>query len=187
LVLEWLAGIGSKIVSNALWEGIKSRLGTRGDEQVISLGLELPPVPSRGPHGQAADLATLNRIQELLPSTGTIEYLRVHSFGNAHRGAFLEPLDRFLEETGGPENRFLSPELETLRRNFRDAIATFQALVGKYTFRHIQPDMYEVPAEWERKGSGLYWKAAREMNTAAAEVTRRYDKLIETARRELLR
>ena len=153
----------------------------------LALGLELPPVPSPGPERQAADLATLNRIQVLLPSADTIQYLRDHSFGNAHRGAFLEPLDRFLEQTGGPEDQFLSPGLERLRQEFRTAIVTFQNLVARYTFLGIQADMYEISEMWERDGSGRYFKAVDEMNAAATEVVSKYDGLVQTARTELLR
>jgi hypothetical protein len=189
MALDWLSGIIMNVASSAGWDGIKGLFGARGDQEVLSLGLEQPasPIQPPGSRRQEADLATLERIKNLLPSTETIQYLRDHSFGFAHRGEFLEPLDRFLEQTGGPEHQFLSPALERLRQEFRTDVATFQALAGKYTFRHIQPDMYEVPGEWERNGSGLYWKAVGELNATAREVVCKYDVLVQTARRELLR
>jgi hypothetical protein len=185
----WLFGVITNIVSSAVWDGLKAFEGLGGDEP-IRLGLEVSDDEflANGPTRRTADLATLERIQQLLPSTGTIEYLRDHSFGKAHRGAFLEPLDRFLEQTAGPENQFLSSgRLERLRQEFRTAVATFQNLIGKYTFRHIQEDIYEIPGEWERNGSGLYWKATRELNAAAAAVVEKYEELVSTARRQLLR
>ena len=187
MAFEWLAGMAMNVLSSAAWDGVKGAFGQRETSSILTLGLEssapLPP----GIQRQTSELETLSRIQTLLSSTESIQYLRDHDFGNAHRGAFLEPLDRFIEQTGGPEDQFLSSGLERLRQELRTAIATFQRLVGKYTFCHLQPDMYEIPGEWERNGSGLYWQAVRELNAAAAEVIRSYDVLILTARRELLR
>jgi hypothetical protein len=187
----WILGVMTSIFSSAVWDSLKGIVGLGRDEP-ISLGLEQPTIEAfsgglPGPTRRSADLATLERIQQLLPSTETIEYLRVHSFGNAHRGAFLEPLDRFLEQTAGPESQFLSSgRLERLRQEFRTAVQTFQALIGRYTFRHIQEDMYEIPSEWELNGSGLYWKATRELNAAATAVVEKYEEFVSTARRELL-
>lgn len=178
-----VAGIGT-------WLGLPQLQGwwKRRNESSTSLSLDLgesSPLPP-GPQRLAADRETLSRIQIMLPSTETIQYLRDHSFGNAHRGAFLEPLDHFLAQTGGPEDRFLSRSLEPLRRELRAAVSDFQQLVGKYTFRHVQEDMYEIPGEWERNGSGLYWKAAHEINAAAAEIVAKFDRLVSAARRELI-
>ena len=187
----WILGVMTNIASSAAWDFVKGVVGAQRNEP-ISLGLEQPALEARsdastGPGRRSTDLVTLERIQELLPGTGiTMEYLRDHDFGNTHRGAFLEPLDRFLEQTAGPESKFLSPGLERLRQEFRCAVNSFQALIGKYTFRHIQEDMYEIPSEWERNGSGLYWKAVRELNSAAKAVVDKYDEVVSTARRELL-
>lgn len=186
MAFELFTGILTNIASSALWDGLKQIVGCE-TQAPLTLGLETAEARPPNPQRLAADLETLRRIQALLPSTETIQYLRNHNFGNAHRGAFLEPLDRFLEQTGGPADSFLSPALERLRQEFREVIATFQSLVGKYTFRHLQPDMYEVPDEWERNGSGLYWKAVDELNAAATEVVRNYDELVQAARGELLR
>jgi uncharacterized protein YukE len=186
MAFEWLIGVITNIFSNAIWDGAKRFFGEGDSRPIQTLGLELAPDSVLGPEWRAADLATLNRIQALLP-TDTILYLRDHSFGFAHRGAYLEPLDRFLEQTRGPEDQFLSSGLERLRQGFRTAVATFQNLVAKNTFRSIQADMYEIPEEWERDGSGRYFKAADELNAAATMVVRMYDELVQIARKELLR
>ncbi len=188
MTFEWLIGIVANIFSSAVWDGAKGAFNARGNESITSLGLEQPAsmIHPPGSKRQLADLATLERIQSLLPSTETMQYLRDHSFGNAHRGMFLEPLDRFLEQTAGPEDQFLSSGLERRRQELRAAVSKFQGLVGKYTFRHFQEDIYEVPGEWEREQSGMYWEAISLINAAAEEVTHRYDELVQTGRRELL-
>jgi hypothetical protein len=187
MAFEWLVGFVTNILSSAIWDGAKRAFSKRDSWSIQTLGLESAPIQSPGPERKAEDLATLNRIQALLPDTSTIQYLREHSFGNAHRGAFLEPLDRFLEQTRGPGEQFLSPGLESLRQNFRTTVATFQGLINKYTRPHLQRDMYEVPSELEVRHPQVYWKAVNDLNKAAEEVTRQYDHLVYTARRELLR
>lgn len=116
-----VVGICATLFSPQFQEWWKRRSGVTSSVQ------DLPP----GSQRQASDLDTLRRIQTLLPSTESIQYLRDHDFGNAHRGAFLEPLDRFLEQTGGPEDQFLSSGLERLRQELRTAIATFQWILPK--------------------------------------------------------
>jgi hypothetical protein len=190
MAFDWLIGIGTNLFSSAIWDGAKGAFGAGRDDQVLSLGLEQPAslIQAAGSGRQAADLATLERIQNLLPSTETIQYLRDHSFGNAHRGAFLEPLDRFLEQTGGPEDQFLTPTLERMRQELRTAISTFQRLIAKYTFRHLQPDMYEIPGEWERdkERRSTFFEAIRSINAAAEDVTLKYDALVQAARKDLI-
>jgi hypothetical protein len=169
--------------------------GLSGDPSFTTLGT-LTYEPQQGTQDVErrqplkADVNTFEDLMKIVSSEGIIQFLRDHSFGNAYRRDFMDPLYEFMNLRGGPEHEFIDPELERMRRELRADIQTFLSLLHKNTFhqREIAGEhpFYRIPDEWERTQGHRYLGAIKSMNSAADLVCGGYDNLVRTARAKLL-
>ena len=90
--------------------------------------------PKTSPNaGTEADRQTLAALVDLMADSGSIEFLREHSFGGPFRWSRLDGIEQAVYRSG-PEHEFLDPELEQLRVAFQTACNTFAHRIGIDTF-----------------------------------------------------
>lgn len=127
-------------------------------------------------------------VQQLLPSSRIVSFLRDFDFGNSFSLEMLEPLSEFHRECQLPEFGFLDDELEQLRLELAEAIERLLRSLGSHTFPLRGEPGYtrqEVPREWVYEQPERWAVATNELNQNASNAYTVYVKLIKTARRKL--
>jgi HNH endonuclease len=153
---------------------------------VFYKAIKLGPAIQNGLGIIEADRVTFADIQKSLPSEGNIRFIRDFSFGYSFRDKNISELEHFFYERKGPEYEFLDEELEAQRKELLSKLGQFIKLSGTYLFRPKHDlDSLEVPDEWELSNRTLYFKALKDLGSAADLICEVYDALIRLARRKL--
>ncbi len=141
----------------------------------------------REPYLQAeADKKILRDLLEVVPSGGTISFLRTNNFGVSFSWKRLNDIERFLRERDGPDYEFLDPELETVRNTLqKNCRGLLNALAINTHPTHIQTDRNAVPGNWKIEAPERFGRIVEEINTAADAVCNAYDELVRLARKKL--
>lgn len=134
------------------------------------------------------DKELFNKFLEKLPSNGSIEFLKIHSFEN---GFYLEDLRQILnfqEEWDNAEYEFLNEKLEKLRIELLINIKKFTNLnaMGSYSlgggYFTTTPDAYRLD-DWNIPKHVI--DKMKEMNSLADKVCNSHQLLIRTAKKFL--
>jgi hypothetical protein len=120
----------------------------------------------------------------LLPQSGTIQWLRMHNFGESFKDELLDPLLIIGNENFKSDFEFLNPKLEELKTSLIDDIENFNSVITSQTFRH-GPHSQSVPKEWVYEQPERYDRVVNELNNLANSICKRYDNLIRLARKTL--
>jgi hypothetical protein len=133
------------------------------------------------------DKEFLKRLAEVMPSSGTISYLREYDFGGTFDFAWLGDLYKFIGLCKQPEFEFIDEELEKLKLELLDQAKNFADLVGKETFSSPSSGrlLSSIPKEMGHQNPEHYFALREALNSQAQKVTVSYDKLIRHARRKL--
>jgi hypothetical protein len=192
-MLEWVAGVASKIVASAVWDAAKG-IFTRGeDDKQGSLSLNLggatpykQPLP---PGVLAADRKTL---QVLLDAFLEVDmyWLRTYDFGGSFRWSQIEKMQKYVWYNDRPEHEFLDKELERLRIELTSQIGKFSHLAGLYTtaiFHGEEDEVRKIPDQYENGeySDARFFKKSGEINNAAEAVHDAYNNLVRRARLKL--
>jgi hypothetical protein len=154
--------------------------------KIVAEGKHLTPATAL-PYLQAeADKKVLRDFLEIVPSNGSIRFIRTNNFEFPFRDKSLDDIDFFFNDRNGPDYEFLDPELETVRQKFRGACEALLSVLATQTFPTNNPDWQSVPDDWaEGKDPKRFHRAVDEIHTAAETVCRTYDELVRLARRKL--
>jgi pyrimidine deaminase RibD-like protein len=159
--------------------------------RVIPLPVQAPVDLSDQGHrkGRETDRRTLDDLLQVLPSGGTIDFLRTNNFaGFAFSREKLNDLNRFVDERSGPDHEFIDEEIESLREDLRKKCNCFLQYLALNTWR-VGPSegrLFSVPEEWEYEQPERFERAVEIIHSRAQDVCEAYDGLIRTARKKLL-
>jgi hypothetical protein len=132
------------------------------------------------------DGRTLRNFLEVVPSNGTIRFLRTNNFaGFSFDWGNLEDIERFVADYGGPDREFLDSELETARLTFRNACRVLLGTLARNTWTTNNENRQSVPEEWETDQPARFHNTVREIHAAADAVCTTYDALVRLARSKL--
>ena len=148
--------------------------------RLVEEGQHLNPVavqPDLGP-----DRKILHDLLEVVPSIGTIKFLRTNNFAFSFQMSQVEDIEDFYYDRNGPDHEFLDPELEAARQKFRENCNQFLTLVATHTWSLHGGDWHSVPEEWEPE---RFRRAVTEIHTAAAGICSTYANLVRLARKKL--
>jgi hypothetical protein len=153
--------------------------------ELVATGNHLSPATAQ-PYLQAeVDKKILRDILEMVPSNGSIHFLRDFNFaGFSFDRERLESLDVFLRKRDGPEHEFLDPDLEMARGKFRKELDTALEILALSTFV-TERGFQSVPQDWEWENPKLFKDTVNEIHAAAKAAGSAYDELIRLARKKL--
>lgn len=153
--------------------------------ELVAEGKHLNPAAAL-PYLQAkADEKILRDLMKVVPSNGSIRFLRTNNFAFSYESKRLEDIDRFVCDRDGPDYEFLDPGLERAREKFRESCRALMDALAVHTFDTSREGRYAVPGEWEYEDPQRFHDAVSEIHKAADAVCRTYDKLIRAARKKL--
>jgi hypothetical protein len=154
--------------------------------RLVAEGKHLSPAATQ-PHLRAeADKKTLREFLEIVPSNGSIKFLRTRNFaGFSFDWNCLRDIEVFVHEREGPDHEFLDLELERARQKFRMSCQTLLIVLAKYTIPTSKEDRQTVPPEWELDAPERFHRVVDEIHTATDAVCNTYDCLVRLARKKL--
>jgi hypothetical protein len=155
--------------------------------KMVAEGKHLTPADVVPSLQAEADKRTLADFLAIVPSMGTIHFLRTEDFAGSYREDRLDSIHRYVAERGGPDHEFLDSELEAIRRKFRQNCESFLHVLGK-TAEMVGSSgiMYRgVPAEWKHEAPEDFKQAVNEIHSTADAVCSTYDDLVRSARKKL--
>lgn len=132
-----------------------------------------------------ADRRTLQDLLTLVPSNGTIGWLRTFHFGGSFDNSDLDDLRKYLDHRNGPDHEFLDPEIEKLRIDFRKVSRRFLTYKAGNTWLIRDTDRIGVPIEWEVEQHDRWVKTIDRLNDLADSICESYDRLVRIARKKL--
>lgn len=132
-----------------------------------------------------ADKRILRDLLDVVPSNGTIEFLRTKSLGSFFQWNRLEDIERFLDSRNGPDHEFLDPELETARKKFRASCRALVSALETYTFPTHKEGWHAVPRDWRDEAPERFHRTVNDLDKAADAVCTTYDHLVRVARKKL--
>lgn len=137
------------------------------------------------PYLQAeADGKVLRDFLEVVPSNGSIQFLRTNNFGFSFETRRLEDIERFAYDCGGPDHEFLDADIESARMEFRERCVAFLGTLARHSFTTNDEDREGVPTEWAYESPEGFDQAVKEISDAAGAVCVSYDRVVRTARRK---
>jgi hypothetical protein len=136
-----------------------------------------------------ADRQTLQRLLTVLPSAGSILFIKQSDFGAAYRQGNLDELRQFKFQCCGVEHEFIDAQLETLRTELERKITAFLTLLDLNSFPvNDHAEVYRVPQE-RHKHDNSAWKEIKpvidSINNAADHVIIAYNTLVRKGRERL--
>jgi hypothetical protein len=155
------------------------------------------------------DRNLFQQIREILPSTGSIAFVRVQDYGGPFPWHQHDDLRQFGEFSRLPECEFMDPDLEGMRARLTESIEQFLKRIGEYAFpldtnlefSRLDRVPYEDPQamayyrqtaqneeelrELVQMNTDRVLKQYREVNELANLVYKAYDEFIRFARRKL--
>lgn len=140
-------------------------------------------LPQEGASG-AADKPIFQHVNELLPWSGSINFIRHNNFaGFAFDLNNLRDIDAFLGACSNPGFRFSDFTLEQERAHLQAHLTQFTRAIGRNTFRVDNTDSHShVPPEWEFQQPEHFERAVNEIESSANAACDAYDRLIERGR-----
>ncbi|QGL81744.1 hypothetical protein [Stenotrophomonas maltophilia] len=117
------------------------------------------------------DKALWKEITTLLHSDGVIGFLdQTNMAGSSFELARLIPLWDFQHKGRFPEWEFISPELDTLRKDLWNEVDGYLNLLAFQTFPTRTPGWNSVPAEWEIEKPERFWRTVEGLHARAEKI-----------------
>jgi len=129
------------------------------------------------------DLNVYKKILEILPSNGSILFIRQHDFGASFEVDQLQDFYNFLEYSLRPEIRFIGKKLERLRKKLVDNTSVFNSYLGTHTWRLTSSNsrINKMKDPDEFSSDEEYSKEKEKINELSALVCQSYDDLVSQA------
>lgn len=134
----------------------------------------------------SVDAELFKNLIDLLPSTGTIAFLRHHDFWTPFKSSTLHPLMDFVQNWDNAQHRFVDGELEALRAELHRWAADFCRTMATNTspdsagFQAVRTEYGYSPERESR-----YRREAAELNDRADAVVQKHEALVKRARERL--
>jgi len=85
-----------------------------------------------------------------------------------------------------PEREFITPELETLRKNLWEKVDAYYATISEETFPTHNPNRHTVPPEWEIEQPERFWSAVNSLHSLAGEIVSLHGDMVRKGREYLV-
>lgn len=132
------------------------------------------------------DLKLYRKIREILPSDGSISFIRTNNFaGFSFDWKRMEQLDEFIHESNKPEFKFIDKELEKLRTDLTKNIDEFLSILSVNSFYLKNNDRASVPEEWEIDQPDRFWDVVNKLSERQQNSWNYYSELIIKGREKL--
>lgn len=132
------------------------------------------------------DRAVFQRLKEMLPQDGSIEWLRDNNFaGFSFRLDSLRDLDRFHAASKDSSFEFLNADINARLKKLQSSVSALLISVARNTFGTGTPGFNGVPSEWEIEQPERFERVVEEIHSHADDTCQAYDDLIRAARRTL--
>ncbi|MFN7429497.1 MAG: hypothetical protein ACK54T_07020 [bacterium] len=136
---------------------------------------------------KAFDKDLFRQFLAVLPSSGSIEFIRVNNFaGFSFDRRQLERLEDFVHTWNNAEHEFLDPDLEATRKELMTETGRFLHEIAINTFP-MPKDAHRssVPEEWETDQPKRFEKVVDTIHTLAAKVVATHTELVRLGRERL--
>lgn len=151
---------------------------------LVSQGNHLSPATAQ-PYLQAeVDKKILRNLLEIMPSNGSIRFVRENSFADSFDWERLKDIEVFFYDRDGPEHEFLDSELEAARRKLHKECDALLDMLSMNTWR-TEKGFQSVPDEWEWENPKRLKETLDMFKTARKAVCSTYDELVRLARKKL--
>jgi len=137
------------------------------------------PQPIKGQ--QKEDRNLYDRLIQLLPSNGIIDFINKHDMAGDFDLKRLDPLSDFIQGWGNPLHEFLDVDLENAKSELHLRCKDYSSLIGTLTFPNDNRKQ-SVPPEWE---TDRFNCAVKKLHDKAREVVNSHERLVRKARRKL--
>ena len=132
------------------------------------------------------DLKLYRKIREILPSDGSISFIRTNNFaGFSFDWKRMEQLDEFIHESNKPEFKFIDKELEKLRTDLTKNIDEFLSILSVNSFYLKNSDRASVPEDWEIDQPDRFWDVVNQLSERQRNSWDNYSELIIKGREKL--
>lgn len=133
------------------------------------------------------------KLREILPSTGSIAFIRDHDYSQPYEISIHDDLHRFIEYCKRPEFEFLDSDLEGLKAYLIECAEEFFSTLGIYACYDQRPIIasreghwVSIPKYWENGAlNERYQQEFQEVNRLSTKIFKVYDDLIRLGRRKL--
>jgi hypothetical protein len=174
---------GESSVDLLFWEDICTDLAKNEDV----LFTHYPQLRPRSDRAGDHDRKLYDAFLQDLPSSGVIGFVDHTDMTFPFEMRLLDPLATFLAKSKGPEQAFLTAEIETARQEFIETVKKYLAAVAVDTFPTGSAlGWNSVPAEWAHEQPDRYWDTMSRLHDLAGEVVRLHRAVVEISRKCLL-
>ena len=192
LILTWLF---KKWISVRIEESVKHEYAMRLEEHKAELQqqidrsakevqTELQEIAGQ----KKTDRELFTRFLEVLPSSGSVEFIEKHHMGGTFEIDALKQVKAFFREWNTPECQFLDEELEKKRCTLHRNVGEYLGYVATNTWIvdcDGNRDFASVPKEWRDEQPNRYEKTIEELHNLADRVVKAHQDLVQTGRRKL--
>lgn len=135
----------------------------------------------------AKDMKTLELILKIIPSDGSIEYIRQKDFGSYFDVNKLSDIADFLDKSSYPELSFINKDLEKIRHDLIKYSDQFYSELGLKSWRVEKRGMEHISRIQcpEEVGIERFNEVREYFNNLSLQVCNSYDKLIKAANRKI--
>ncbi len=135
------------------------------------------------------DKETFNNLLKIMPSNGSILFLRHKDYGGVFRLDRLDDLMHFTDASERPEFSFIDKNLEKLRRKLLSEVQKFRKAISEKTVNPpgFNPGIMRVkrPEDDPSFTQQQIETSLKELDSLASDLAKTYDELIKTAREKL--
>lgn len=133
------------------------------------------------------DRVILGEFMDLLPSSGSISWLRDYDFSSTFDVEWLSQIHDFENRCRRPEFEFIDEELETLKLDLLTKCEEFSDLIGQETFPVHIPNrrLNRIPEEMSYQDPEKFRSIRKRINDSASALVNAFDNLVKKARRKL--
>lgn len=162
------------------WDDIANDLAT--DEKAFFK--HYPQFSPKKAQVKEHDQALYNAMIQLLPSAGVIQFLdQTNMAGWSFEDSKLDPLREFYYEWNRPEQEFINPDLESLRKELWQSVARYLHIIAYDTFPvGSLAERRSVPEDWEDEQPERFNRVVKDLHSLAGEIVELHGKLVRTAR-----
>jgi len=174
---------GESSVDLLFWDDICTDLAK--DEDVLFT--HYPQLRPRSDRAGDHDRRLYGAFLQDLPSNGVIRFVDDTNMTFPFETDQLNPLVAFLAKSKGPEQAFLTAEIETARQELIVAVKKYLAAVAVDTFpTGSAPGWNSIPAEWAHELPDRYRDTISRLHGLAGEVVSLHRAMLEIGRKLLI-
>lgn len=162
------------------WEPLVTSIGLFA----TLIGLEIQGLKGAREKRNNPDRQLFEAFLEVLPSHGSIEFIKTHNIGGTFDPEELNDLRRFTYEWIDPEHEFLNNRLEKKRRKLHELTEQYLYSIAVNTFPTHSGRQRVLP-RWELERPKPFGEVVNELHDLADQVADAHQDLVRTARKTL--